>query len=127
MLDVEVALNDRPLSYVEDDVQLPVLTPCAMMFGQPRLVPEESAEEGDADYQQKKRMAKVSDLYRERIRSIKTVLFFIVSVSLLSGETVPTTERLSITFTLNGKREFVPGGQVSSLLVVYCSLFLHLN
>ena len=78
-------------------------------------------------YQQEKHMAKVSDLYRERIRSIKTVLFFIVSVSLLSGETVPTTERLSITFTLNGKREFVPRDQVSSLLVVYCSLFLHLN
>ena len=42
LLDVEVALNDRPLSYVEDDVQLPVLTPCALMFGQPRLVPEEA-------------------------------------------------------------------------------------
>ena len=78
-------------------------------------------------YQQKKHMARVSDLYRERVRSIKTVLFFIVSVSLLSGETVPTTERLSITFTLNGKREFVPRDQVSSLLVVNCSLFLHLN
>ena len=78
-------------------------------------------------YQQKKHMARVSDLYRERVRSIKTVLFFIVSVSLLSGETVPTTERLSITFTLNGKREFVPRDQVSSLLVVYCSLLLHLN
>ena len=36
-------------------------------------------------------MARVSDLYRERFRSIKTVLFFIVSVSLLSGEAVPTT------------------------------------
>ena len=42
-------------------------------------------------YQQKKRhMARVSDLYGERFRSIKTVLFFIVSVSLLSGEAVPT-------------------------------------
>ena len=49
MLDIEVALNDCPLSYVEDDVQLPVLTSSAMMFGQPRLVPEESTEEGDAD------------------------------------------------------------------------------
>ena len=27
LLDVEVALNNRPLSYVEEDVQLPVLTP----------------------------------------------------------------------------------------------------
>ena len=26
MLDVEVALNNQPLSYVEEDVQLPVLT-----------------------------------------------------------------------------------------------------
>ena len=33
-------------------------------------------------------------------------------------------ERLSITFTLNSERKFVPRGQVSSLLVVYCSLFL---
>ena len=80
-----------------------------------------------SDVSAKKHMARVSDLYRERVRSIKTVLFFIVSVSLLSGETVPTTERLSITFTLNGKREFVPRDQVSSSLVVYCSLFLHLN
>ena len=32
-------------------------------------------------------------------------------------------ERLSITFASNGKRKFVPRDQVSSLLVVYCSLF----
>ena len=46
LLDVEVSLNNRALSYVEDDVQLPVLTPCAMMYGQPR---RESTEEGDAN------------------------------------------------------------------------------
>ena len=44
LLDVEVALNNHPLSYLEDDAQLPVLTPYAMMFGQPSLVPEESTE-----------------------------------------------------------------------------------
>ena len=44
-------------------------------------------------------MARVSDLYRERVRSIKTVLFFIVSVSLLSGETVPTGSR-NVTYDL---------------------------
>jgi len=38
-----------------------------------------------------------------------------------------TTERLSITFTSNGKREFVPRDQVSPLLVVYCSLFQRIN
>ena len=43
-----------------------------------------------SDVSAKKHMARVSDLYGERFRSIKTVLFFIVSVSLLSGEAVPT-------------------------------------
>ena len=38
-----------------------------------------------------------------------------------------TIERLSITFTSNGKREFLPRDQVSLLLVVCCLLFLQLN
>ena len=33
------------LMYVEDDVQLPVLTPSAMMFGQPNLLPEEDGHD----------------------------------------------------------------------------------
>ena len=49
LLDVEMAVSNRPLSYVEYDVQLAVLTPCAMMFGQPRLVPGDNTGEGDAD------------------------------------------------------------------------------
>ena len=44
ILDVEVAVNNRPLSYVEDDVELPVLTPVAMMQVQPNLVPEVDAD-----------------------------------------------------------------------------------
>ena len=32
-------------------------------------------------------------------------------------------ERLNITFTSNGRREFVPRDQVSPLLVVYCLLY----
>ena len=50
ILDVEVTLNNRPLTYVEDDIQLPVLTPNTMMFGQPNLLPEDdvdSMEDGD--------------------------------------------------------------------------------
>ena len=35
VLDVEIALNNRPLCYVEDDIQLPVLTPNSLLF--PRL------------------------------------------------------------------------------------------
>ena len=36
-------------------------------------------------------------------------------------------ERLSITFTANGKRLFKPRDEVSPLLVIHCSLFLHIN
>ena len=48
-----------------------------------------------SDVSAKKHMVRVSDLYGERFRSIKTVLFFIVSVSLLSGEAVPTRSFLN--------------------------------
>ena len=44
ILDVEVAVNNRPLSYVEDDVELPVLTPTIMMYSQPNLLPEEDVD-----------------------------------------------------------------------------------
>ena len=46
-LDVEIAVNNCPLSCVEYDVQLAVLT--ATMFGQPRLEPGDNTEERDAD------------------------------------------------------------------------------
>ena len=50
ILDIELALNNRPLSYVEDDVQLPILTPNVMMFGVPNHLPEEDADNvEDAD------------------------------------------------------------------------------
>ena len=39
VLDVEVALNDRPLSYLEDDIELPVLTPNSMLNINPGQVP----------------------------------------------------------------------------------------
>ena len=40
LLDVEIALNGRPLSYVEEDAQLPVLTPNSMLYTQPNILPE---------------------------------------------------------------------------------------
>ena len=43
-LDVEITLNNRPLGYVEDDVQIPILTPSAMLYGQPNQLQEEEAE-----------------------------------------------------------------------------------
>ena len=47
LLDVEIALNNRPLSYVDDDVEMPILTPNIMLFGQPNHVPDHDADEID--------------------------------------------------------------------------------
>ena len=40
LLDVEVALNCGPLTYLEDDIQMPTLTPNAMMFVGSMFAPE---------------------------------------------------------------------------------------
>ncbi|PFX15899.1 hypothetical protein AWC38_SpisGene19865 [Stylophora pistillata] len=40
LLDIEVALNNRPLSYVDVDIQLPILTPSSFLYGQPNMIPE---------------------------------------------------------------------------------------
>ena len=47
LLDIEVALNNRPLSYVEDDIELPTLTPNSLMFGLPNLIPEQDYQDMD--------------------------------------------------------------------------------
>ena len=41
LLDVEITVNNRPLSYVEDDVQLPLLTPNMMLLGQKNALLEQ--------------------------------------------------------------------------------------
>lgn len=40
---------------MEDDVQLPVLTLSTMMFGQPKLIPEQDLDEEDADLRKRAR------------------------------------------------------------------------
>jgi hypothetical protein len=40
ILDIEVALNNRPLSYSEDDVELSALTPNTMLNINPNILPE---------------------------------------------------------------------------------------
>ena len=50
LLDIETVLNNRPLNYVEDDIQLPTLTPHAMILGRPNLIPESAElDENDGD------------------------------------------------------------------------------
>eukprot|EP00112_Aurelia_sp_Birch-Aquarium-sp1_P001131 Seg1117.2 transcript_id=Seg1117.2/GoldUCD/mRNA.D3Y31 product="hypothetical protein" protein_id=Seg1117.2/GoldUCD/D3Y31 len=47
LLDVELTLNNRPLSYVEDDVQMPILTPNVMLFGQPNYPADHDIDDID--------------------------------------------------------------------------------
>ena len=55
LLDIEVNLNNRPLTYLEDDVAFPVLTPNSLIFGQPTTLPEEDCAEDDGYTEMKKR------------------------------------------------------------------------
>ena len=43
LLDVEVTLNNRPLSYIEDDPQFQILTPYSLMFTSSNNLPEMAA------------------------------------------------------------------------------------
>ena len=40
LLDIQVTLNNRPLSYIEDEVQFPVLTPNTLLFANSNILPE---------------------------------------------------------------------------------------
>lgn len=54
LLDVEISLNDQPLSYVEDDVALPIFTPNSMMFPPTNILPDlEPHHIADADLQRR--------------------------------------------------------------------------
>ena len=48
-LDLETTVNNRPLAYIEDDEQLPILTPNVMLFGIPNYIPENDRNEEDVD------------------------------------------------------------------------------
>ena len=62
LLDVEVALNNRPLSYVEEDVQLPVLTPNMLQFSRPNLLPEDHNQENPDLRKRARFLAKCKDV-----------------------------------------------------------------
>ena len=40
LLDIEVTLNNRPLTYMEEDIQLPPLTPNSLLFLNANILPE---------------------------------------------------------------------------------------
>ncbi len=61
--DVEVAINSRPLDYVEEDVQFPLLTPNSLLFLQPNYLPElEARHLEEADLRRRARhLSRVKD------------------------------------------------------------------
>lgn len=40
LLDIEVALDNRPLSYMDEGIQLPILTLSSFLYGPPNMLPE---------------------------------------------------------------------------------------
>ena len=45
LLDIQIALNNRPLSYCEDDIELPTLTPNILIFGKANYLFQEQPNE----------------------------------------------------------------------------------
>ena len=42
LTDIETTLNNRPLSYMEEDIDFPVLTPNSLLLGQQLIIPNEN-------------------------------------------------------------------------------------
>ena len=61
LLDVEITLNNRPLSYIDDDIEMPVLTPNSLMYHQTYAYPEQDIDEIDEKH------------FRKRAKVFKTV------------------------------------------------------
>lgn len=61
--DVEVALNGRPLSYVEDHRQLPDLTPNSLLYPQSNIIPDLDAHHIDEHDLRKRAKHIVSRLF----------------------------------------------------------------
>ena len=77
ILDVEVQINRRPLSYVDDDVQLPILTPSAFLFQRSNMLPEQEPwREKDVDLRRREKYLRSckDQLWRRWTREYLTAL-----------------------------------------------------
>ena len=67
MLDIEIQINRRPLSYVEDDLELPTLTPATFLYQRSNLLPVEETwriESNDLSKRAKYLLACENDLWK---------------------------------------------------------------
>ena len=67
VLDIEIALNNRPLSYVDEDIQHPVLTPNSFLFIRSNTLPE-LAPHNQTDRELRKR-ANILTRYKDALWS----------------------------------------------------------
>ena len=76
----------------------------------------------------RKTQGKLRALTRGRGGGVRVEMSLLETESLHAGTVFAVLgfSKLNVTLTSYGKREFVPRDQVSSLLVVYSSLFLHI-
>ena len=78
LLDVEVNLNNRPLTYIEDDIQYPIVTPNSMLLNRDTVMLEEDPEEEDDRNSWKKRQKYIvrckDATWRRRKREYQTAL-----------------------------------------------------
>ena len=77
ILDVEIQINRRPLSYVEDDIELPTLTPTSFLFQRTSDLPESEPwriEETDLRKRAKYLIACKNGLWRRWKREYLTAL-----------------------------------------------------
>ena len=49
MLDIKINMNNRPLTYIDDDIEQPILTPNALLHGQIINVPDIELDEDNPD------------------------------------------------------------------------------
>ena len=64
LLEIEINLNNHPLTYQEDDTAFPVLTPNSLIHGQPTTLPEE-------DYIQKMKKKQIGKDEEEISKNVK--------------------------------------------------------
>ena len=55
LLDMEIAMNNRSLIYIEDDIQTQVLTPNTLFYGQPIMISEERLDEDTPEIKRRQR------------------------------------------------------------------------
>ena len=95
VLDIEIALNNRPMNYVEEDIQQPVLTPNAFLFIRSNTLPELAPHH--QTHRELRKRAKILTRYKDALWSRLTreylrreTVLLLLAMSLLSKRKIAT-------------------------------------